>query len=90
MGKKYIFPIIILVQSLISCSSDSKYIFFKSEFRDQLREKIRKAQEEMKNEEKQRNNGDNVDPETNVKKSNMSEEMQKLFIYLQVSLPRNM
>ena len=39
MGKKYLIPIIILLQSLISCSSESKYIFFKSEFRDQLRER---------------------------------------------------
>ena len=39
MGKKYLISIIILLQSLISCSSESKYIFFKSEFRDQLRER---------------------------------------------------
>ena len=39
MGIKYIFPILIFVQSLISCSSESRYIFFKSEFRDQLEER---------------------------------------------------
>jgi len=39
MGIKYIFPILIFVQSIVSCSLESKYIFFKSEFRDQLRER---------------------------------------------------
>ncbi len=39
MGINYIFPIIIFLQSLISCSSESRYIFFKSKFRDQLQER---------------------------------------------------
>lgn len=36
---KNFFSLLILVQSLFSCSSESKYIFFKSEKRDQLQQR---------------------------------------------------